>query len=558
MGQLFLPALSLYARYAKHRLIRKTRNVDRAQAKFLKKLLKHHRNTELGRQWNLGEIRSIEEFQARVPVHPYSFYEPYVERMAAGEQNVLTPDRVIYLCVTSGSTGPRKRIPMTQRFQDALQRANVASIGFALKDLKRHGRSFGKILITNSVQILGKTSGGIEYGLASVGSLRMGRSLFEQTFAHPYDLLTVSDSPSRHYLCLLFAIVDQEVRGIANNFPMLVLRTCQYLEQYAEDFIRDLETGKLATWLTLDPETRDRLEQRWTANPDRAAELRQILQTDGRLTPKTVWPNLSFVLTARGGTSDFYFQRFPDYFGDTPIFGGVYGCSEATFGIAHRLNEDSMILAIESGFYEFVPPEQWDQPHPKTLLPSEVQVGQRYRILVTNHTGFYRYDIGDVVEVVGFYEKTPLIVFRHRQGGLLSSTSEKTTEFHVIQVMQTLQAEFGIALDDFCVTLSDDRIPAAYLVNIELSAGHTLADPIAFLNAFDRELKTVNGHYAVMRGDQVPAPRLRILAPGSFAIVRQRQLKQGMPDSQLKIPHISEDRQFLAGLEVQQEVRLEP
>ena len=63
--------------------------------------------------------------------------------------------------------------------------------------------------------------------------------------------------------------------------------------------------------------------------------------------------------------------------------------------------------------------------HPYTLLPTDVKVGERYRTLVTNYTGLYRYDIGDVVEVVGFYHQTPILVFRHRQGGLLSSTSEK-------------------------------------------------------------------------------------------------------------------------------------
>jgi len=38
---------------------------------------------------------------------------------------------------------------------------------------------------------------------------------------------------------------------------------------------------------------------------------------------------------------------------------------------------------------------------------------------MTNYSGFYRYDIGDVVEVLGFYEQAPLLVFRHRRGGLL-------------------------------------------------------------------------------------------------------------------------------------------
>jgi hypothetical protein len=266
---------------------------------------------------------------------------------------------------------------------------------------------------------------------------------------------------------------------------------------------------------------------------------------------------LSFVATARGGTSDFYFERFPTYFGDTPIFGAVYSSAEATFSIYPDVDTDGSILAIQSGFFEFVPQDQWEAEHPKTLLATEVKVGDRYRLLTTNYSGFYRYDIGDVVEVVGFYNTAPLIVFRYRRGGMLSATTEKTTEYHATQVMQALQQEVGLSLEDFCITLSDSLVSPHYLVNIELLPGQSLDNPQAFLASFDRKLREANTSYAVRRPSNfIPPPRLRILAPGSFAIIRQRQVERGVPDSQLKFPHISEDRKFLAGLAVEQEIRL--
>lgn len=226
------------------------------------------------------------------------------------------------------------------------------------------------------------------------------------------------------------------------------------------------------------------------------------------------------------------------------------------FSIYHSLNNDSSILAIESGFFEFIPEDQWEVEHPKTLLAMEVKPGEYYRILITNYSGFYRYDIGDVVEVVGFYQTVPLIVFRYRRGGFISSTTEKTTEFHVTQVMQALQQEFNIPLEDFCITLSEHDFPARYLVNIELAPNQALKNLQAFLARFDRRLQEVNTPYEISRRDSVPTPRLRILTNGSFAILRQRQVLRGIPDSQLKFPHISEDRSFLAGLTVEQEVRL--
>jgi GH3 auxin-responsive promoter len=547
--------LTQYASQRKKQFIGKTSDPIAAQEQFLKSMLRHYRGTVWGRRYRIGEIRSAEEFCDRLPVTQYLDYESDIERMAAGERNLLTPDLLRFITITSGTTGKRKWIPMTRRFQSALQKANMVSIGFVAQELKARGQTLGKSLLPNSVQLAGKTSSGIEYGLASTGSLRTNQLLAKLLFAHPYNILQITDSRTRQYLCILLSLRERNLQSMATNFPMLLLRTCRYLEEEAESLIQDLKLGTISATLDLTPACRAYLERRWSADPARAAELKQILRQSGRLTPQLAWPNLTVISTARGGTSDFYFQRFGEYFGKTPIFGGVYGCSEATFGIAHAFNEDGCILALESGFYEFVPESEWESEHPKTLLASDVKIGGRYRILVTNDAGFYRYDIRDVVEVVGFYNKTPLIVFRHRLGGLLNSTSEKTTEFHVIQVMRRLQQEFDFGLEDFCVTLSEHDIPAHYWVNLELEPGSVLAHSEALLRRFDAMLQEENSHYQVMRRDQVPPPGLRVLAQGSFERLRGRLLQKGTAEQQLKVPHVSEDRALLADFSVIQEMK---
>lgn len=80
----------------------------------------------------------------------------------------------------------------------------------------------------------------------------------------------------------------------------------------------------------------------------------------------------------------------PNYFEDTPVFGAAYASAEGNIGICPDLNCDGNIPAIESGFFEFVPQDQWEADHPKTLLASEVKQGEHYRVLMTNYSGFYR------------------------------------------------------------------------------------------------------------------------------------------------------------------------
>lgn len=556
-----LPVLSAIARRARSNFVAKTKQIDAVQEQFLLKLVRAHQDTELGRKFGLPEIKTIDRFRERVPILPYSSYAPYTERIESGEPNVLNPDPVVYINLTSGSTGNQKKVPVTKRFHKSLISANLASIGFAFDACASHSRpdrklEFGKLLVTNSTQIQGRTGGGIEYGPVTVGSLRRGQLLYQLVLANSYDTLAIADSVSRHYVSLLFALGEPGVRSVVANFPMLLLRTCGYLEKYAPELINDLKTGAIAPWVQLKPELRAKLELQLRPNPKRARELKEILKGEGKLTPKLAWPNLSFVSSAFGGTSDFYFERFPDYFGDTPIFGGLFGTAEGHFGIYHDFNNEGSILAIDSGFFEFIPEEEWEAQQPKTVMPAEVKTGRRYRILVTSYSGFYRYDIGDVVEVLGFYESTPIIVFRHRRGGLLSSTTEKTTEFHVTQAMRASCQEFQVELEDFCIALSADEFPARYLVNVELAGDARLDDPKAFLERFDYWLAEFNNPYGTVRSSEVPPPRLQILAAGSFAAVRRRQVEKGMSDSQLKFPHITEQRKLLSGLTVVGEIEL--
>ncbi|MEM8604859.1 MAG: GH3 auxin-responsive promoter family protein, partial [Cyanobacteria bacterium P01_H01_bin.121] len=373
-----LPLVRLAAEQAQTRFVKKTQQIAAVQEQFLWRLLRAYSGTVLGQEYHLHDIRTIEQFQQRVPILPYSGYSSYIERIAAGEPNVLTPDPVVYLNKTSGSTGKYKLIPVTRRFQNSMGWANLTSIGFLSQALRSRGSRFGRGMVINQAIEPEVTTGGIEYGCAGPGVLRMGAGLYQQLFVHPFAALKPRDTLTRTYLCLLFALKNSPV-GLAGNFPMVILQTCKYLEDHAESLIHDLETGTLAAWLQLDPALRQSLTAQLRPAPKQAQRLREILRSEGRLTPRTAWPTLAFYGTARGGTTDFYLERFPEYFGDTPGFGFLFTTAEGTFSIYPDLNTNGSVLAIETGFFEFIPMAEWEAEQPKTLLAHEVEAGQLYR-----------------------------------------------------------------------------------------------------------------------------------------------------------------------------------
>lgn len=554
MANLVLSGLALLGRRAKARLLRQTQQADLAQTKFLRSLLAHHRNTAFGQGYHLSEIHTIDQFRQRLPVAAYTDFEPYIDRMAAGEPNLLTAEPPIFFNLTSGSTGKKKLIPVTARSRQAIAQANQASLGFLSDALRLRGQTFGNMLYTNSAVPFGTTASGIPYGPVSTSDLRLANFIYRQVFAFPFEALQISDGKTRTYVCLLFALQQPHLAAISATFPILALSLAQALEAQGDRLVHDLAQDQLSPDLSLTADLRQRLQRQWTPAPRRAAELRQQLRQYDALTPCLAWPDLRFMITARGGSSNFYMAQFPAHYKDTPVFGGTYASAEATFGIHRDLNTDSVILAMDSGFFEFIPEDQWDITQPKTVLPWEVTVGDRYRIMVTNYSGFYRYDLGDVVEIEGFCNLAPRFIFRHRRGGIISASTEKTTEFHVTQTMERLQQEFGVVLQNFCITLSEG-IPPHYWVNIELAEGETLTNLDRFLQRFDEVLKMVHTSYTIKREAQlVPMPHLRILEPGAFEQLRQRMIQQGRSAGQIKFPLVTEDRQWLAGLPVQKEV----
>src|SRR5581483_10069252 len=102
------------------RALEDVEGVQRAQ---LRHILHVAKNTEIGRKYDMGNMRTYEEFRAQVPIGDYDSHAPYIERMKRGETNVLVPGLVRYFGNSSGSSnqGRSKFLPVTEE-QIKLQR----------------------------------------------------------------------------------------------------------------------------------------------------------------------------------------------------------------------------------------------------------------------------------------------------------------------------------------------------------------------------------------------------------------------------------------------------
>ena len=85
------------------------------QEDVLNKLLSSAKNTEWGKKYDYGSIKTAQDYRQRVPVSTYEQLQPYIERVMRGEQQILWPSEVRWFAKSSGTTNDRSKfIPASE------------------------------------------------------------------------------------------------------------------------------------------------------------------------------------------------------------------------------------------------------------------------------------------------------------------------------------------------------------------------------------------------------------------------------------------------------------
>jgi hypothetical protein len=202
------------------------------------------------------------------------------------------------------------------------------------------------------------------------------------------------------------------------------------------------------------------------------------------------------------------------------------------------------VLDFAHHYFEFIPEADHDGLQPTLLEGHELEVGQNYYIVLTTSSGFYRYDIHDLVRCVGFEGTAPLLEFLNKGASFSSITGEKLSEFQAVSAVQRGFAETGIPIEQFTVApVFGD--PPGYVLLVESISQHTEVEPLA--RAVNDHLARLNCEYA----DRLQTGRLRPLTirevpPGTWSALRKLRIdRPGGTLEQYKHPGLVNDLHFV-------------
>lgn len=538
--------LPVYVRKYRHfeRLLHGAREL---QQKLLLSRVHRSRDTQFGRDHQFGGIRTLDDFRRHVPVARYDHFAPYIDKVGRGDLNALFPseERVLRFTITTGTTGTPKLNPVTATW---LKEYRAVWNMWGVKAFLDHPEAVGgKILQMAGTWNMGQTPAGIPISMVSALVARYQAPILRHFYAIPNEVTEIRDPEARYYTMLRLSIAEKIGLIVLMN-PGTLLRLAELGNTERARLIQDIHDGTLSTDFDIPAEIRRQLKSRiCRPAPERARVLEGIVRQTGTLYPRDYWSG-PIIGCWLGGTAGYQARYLPEYFGASPLRDLGLVSSEGRHTIPLADNTPAGVLAVTANYYEFVPVNEIEAASPIVLEGHELEEGHDYYLLMTTSSGYYRFNIGDIVRCRGFVGQTPLIEFLQKGDRCGDLEGEKITEHQFMEAAGEAGRTLGIRIG--YVTAVPWR-PAGelpcYVVVVEYGDVPDANLASEFLEAIDTRLAATNFLYAARRREQVlGAPRLWRIADGAWSnYVAAEIQRRGTGEVQYKHPGLLQDATLL-------------
>ncbi len=509
------------------------------QENCIKRLMRINKSTEYGKKNNFKDVKSVEDYQRIVPLSVYADYDEYVWRMADGEKGLITNFPVRRFTESSGSTGKQKLVPLSFWAEWVCQCFGFsAPVGCGVKYFKSIGRVFPpqKGLLTAETGRR-KVKGGTISCLSSIPLLNL-RPLVPLFATSPKEVLFPEPGVDMdmNYLKLRFALPNRKVSYLSTIFITTLESMFFYMEENWEMLCDDIEKGIINDSIRMPEELRQKYNKKLKPDPQRADELRAEFKKGfncSAIAPR-IWPKLEWMYGMGTGALSFYAKRLRRYVGeDMPMHYLGYTATEAFMAIPIELNSYEYVLLPQNGFYEFrdIEDESYDNLH--TI--KDVEVGKEYEIILTNMSGFYRYQILDVVKVTGFYNQSPKITFCYRLNQIANISGEKVSSLAFDEMIANLSEKMNDSYIGYSLYADRTTSPGHYRLLLELSDEISDDKKALYNDAFEEML--IKGNVSVeplIKSGALGHPEVNFLKKGTHDEYREILRKRGVNLNQVK------------------------
>ena len=525
------------------------RNPRYAAERTLRDILTISKDTVYGKEHHFDRILSATStesffrlYQSFVPVNDsFETLRPYVERHKNGEENVLFPGKPDMYATTSGTTNEPKWIPMTHKYLKDVygKMSHIWTWNF----IKHRNRVFaGHLFTTVGKECEGYAPDGTIFGAVSGVLVRDIPQIIKKHYTAPACVMSIPDYAARNYTLMRLALQHRDVTLWATANPSTILELLRTLNENTEEMIQDIEHGTISDLFDIPYFIREELYAYVSPKPERADELRQILQEKGKLEPRDFWPWLQYLSTWKCGNTKIYMDKYMDQFDWDKTFYQELGyiATECRFGFSLDDTNES-VLFPQFHYYEFVEESELDSPNKNFLQIYQLEQGKRYCAYVTTYSGLFRYNMNDLIEVGGKFKNTPTIHMISKVNGIVSLTGEKLYEPQFLDAVHKAEEDTGIKTKFFVGFADVKESKYHFYYEFEDETINRKAAE-AFTQVVDQHLQRINLEYESKRQSfRLHDPETHILLRDAYARFKAACLEDGFRDGQFKFNLLMQD-----------------
>ncbi|TDI59034.1 MAG: GH3 auxin-responsive promoter family protein [Alphaproteobacteria bacterium] len=488
------------ARRRKRRL--DNQNAIAEQERVLLRMVRKARNTKFGRDHDFANIKSVADFQARVPLRRFEdMWDDYWGVDFPILRDVSWPGLINYFATTSGTTsGASKFIPVTNEMIRTNTLAGLDLLCHHVNNCPDSQVLGGKAMMLGGTTVLDELAKGVWSADLSGISQKRWPAWFARFAFPPVDIALMDDWEKKVHI-VAELIQKTDVRVVSGT-PSWVL-------------------------VLFD------VQQKLLGHRAKADEL---------------YPHMEMLV--HGGVNfDPYRSQFEEFLDGKAELREVYPSSEGFIAVQDESPAEGLRLIVDRGlFFEFVPFDELDDENPPRLTLADVQEGVNYALVLSNCSGAWAYIIGDTVRFVTV--DPPRVRITGRTSYFLSAFGEHMIAEEIEIASAKAANELGVHITDYSVGAvypDDNRPVGGHLYVMELVEDATPEFAEAFSTLVDNQLRDGNKDYRAHRseGFGMAAPDIRVVPPGTFAGWMKSRGRLG---GQNKVPRIINDQDLFQNL----------
>ncbi|GAB0155105.1 GH3 auxin-responsive promoter family protein [Chryseobacterium sp. Alg-005] len=470
-------------------------NPQKKQEEQLLSFVDAAQKTLFGREHDFESIRSVGDFQKRVPIADYEDLKPYIERMKRGQANILWPGTPEYFAKTSGTTSGAKYIPISKE-------------GMPYQIAGAQSALFHYIAKKNNADFV------------------EGKMIFLQGSPELEEIYGIKTGR-------LSGIVAHHIPNYLqkNRLPSWETNVMEDWEAKVDKIVEETERENMTLISGIPP---------WLI-----MYFEKLIERHGKKI-KQIFPNLQLIVTG-GVNYEPYRDKMEDLLGGKVDIIQTFPASEGFFAFQDDYTKEGLLLLINHGiFYEFVPLEEYGKPDARRLTLKDIELNKDYALILTTNSGLWAYSIGDVVR---FIDQNPhRILVSGRTKHFTSAFGEHVIAFEVEEAMKAALEVYPAQITEFHLAPQvnpDEGLPYhEWLIEFEKEP----QDLEAFRHELDKQLRKRNTYYDdLISGNILQTLHITSLMKNAFHEYAKSQGKLG---GQNKIPRLANDRKIADLLEI--------